>query len=466
MSFSLSQPPFWLYILYLILVMTTAVHILYQRRSPQNLTAWLLTLLLLPFIGVLLYVVFGSRKFLYKHPKPPIEMQAISLATPENELASHLNELLAANKIAGATNGNQVEIYQDANSAFSQFMQALEQAQSSIHLQTYIFELDATGTHILEALIRKARQGVEVRLLLDSVGSFSLYRNPNKLKELRQAGGQYAFFHPLLHSFFKSQINLRNHRKIYLFDQTNLLTGGMNLSSEYLGVEKLSHHYWIDLMFKIQGPCTFHYQNLFNQDWHYATAETLPAPTLPKPQQFLNGDIIQAVPSGPDIASDALFETLLQSIYLAKESIQIVTPYFIPDSSIMNALIIAIKRGVKVTLITPLTSDHLIFDLGRGSYMRELSEIGAAVFYYQPSMLHAKLVIIDQNAMMIGTANFDYRSLFINHEIVNFIYAKPLITQMQLWLETLLKQSQPYQLNNNRLKRLFENLTRIIAPVL
>lgn len=468
MNLSISQPVFWLYLINLVLVLSVILHMLYQRRTPQNLMAWLLTLILLPYIGVFLYLLFGSRKFLNKHSKPMLAMHSISTAEPDHHFAVQLNHILRSNQIAGANCHNQVEVYQKDTAAFNGLMLAIENAKTHIHIETYIFELDVTGKAILDALIKKAQAGVEVRLLIDSLGSLNLYLRPKKLKPLLDAGGKYAFFQPLWSSIFKGKINLRNHRKIYLFDQTTLLTGGMNLSNDYLGTEQNTNHKkrWVDLMFKIQGPTTFHYQNIFNADWLYTTQENLAEPLQPIDKPQSKGQIMQAVPSGPDIESDALYETLLQSIYLAEQHIQIVTPYFIPDSSIMKALLIAIKRGVKVTLLTPETSGLILFDLGRSSYMRELIEAGGETYFYQGNMLHSKLIIIDRKATVIGSANFDYPSLLINHEVVNFIYSASLIETLSNWLEDLLAQSIRYQPNPSRTRKLFENLTRIIAPIL
>lgn len=472
MDFSMNYPLFWIYFAYTGLVVAAVLHMLYQRRSPQNLMAWFLTLVLLPFLGVVLYLLFSTRKLFLKRRKPTIQIQSLSKVKPDKVLAIQLDELLRANQVSGATLGNNVRLHTDATQTFDLFMQAIESAHSSIHLQTYIFEADSTGLAILDALARKASQGVEVRLLMDAIGSFSLYRNPKALDALRQAGGRYAFFQPLLNSFLMSQINLRNHRKIYLFDQTTLLTGGINLSHDYLGP---SHNapkngYWIDLLCEIQGPNVQHHQDIFKADWHYTTKESLQtssaAQTNTPNLTSLEGELLQVIPSGPDIDNDALFEALLQSIYQAKHSIQLVTPYFVPDTSIMNALMIAVKRGVKLTLITPKTSDHLIFDLGRSSYLRELHEVGAEIFFYQVNMLHAKLTIIDQQVMIIGSANIDYRSLFINHEVVNLIYSKSLIMEMQAWTETLLTDSLLYDPGSHKLRKLFENLTRIFAPLL
>ena len=430
--------------------------------------AWLLTLILLPYIGVFLYLTFSSRKFLKKARKPAIEMQPSAHVKPENNLAIQLNHILQTNNIAGASNNNQVSLYEKDDEAFTAFLSAIEQAQTHIHIETYIFELDGTGQQILNALIKKAKQGVEVCLLLDALGSFNLYINQKKLKPLKIAGGKYRFFQPIWSSIFSAQANLRNHRKIYLFDQTTLFTGGMNLSDDYLGLKRKSHQTqrWVDLMFKIKGPITFHYQNLFNDDWQYATQEKLRQPKPSLSSITKEGEMMQAVPSGPDIQEDALYESLLNSLYFAKQKILIVTPYFIPDNAIMKALLIAIKRGIEVTLLTPATSDHLIFDLGRSSYMRELAEAGGKIHLFKNNMLHSKLIIIDKEAAIIGSANFDYRSLFINHEIVNFVYSETLITTLLTWVGKQLEQSDDYHSEYSRTKRLLENLTRIFAPIL
>lgn len=464
---------FWVlfYFVYIFLVLSAVVHMLYQRRSPQNLTVWLLTLLLLPYLGVFLYLIFGSRKVLYKRNKPNIIIPANTdndtILPGDNRLARQIDRLLIADQIASTTRHNRVEFFDDSCRTFERFMLALQNAQQCIHIETYILELDATGQRILDALVEKARQGVEVRLLMDSIGSFALYRNPKALQALTDAGGHYAFFQPVFKNLFNSQVNLRNHRKIYLFDHHIGFTGGMNLSNDYLGTEadKPANDRWKDLLFRMEGPVLAHYHIVFNEDWFYTTEEKLPLPSQ-WPKHETQGELVQAIPSGPDIHKDALFESLLQGLYAAEDDILIVSPYFIPDSSVMNALMIAIKRGVRVTLVTPEKSDHLIFDLGRSSYMRELCEAGGTLHFYKGKMLHAKLVLVDRKALMFGTANLDYRSLFINHELANWVYGEDLIEQTWQWVAELIENSQPYRLSASRGRRLFENFTRIFAPIL
>jgi len=468
MPYETSELVIGLYLLNIVLVLMTIFHMLYQRRSPQNLVAWILALILLPFIGIFLYVIFGSRKLLYKKNKPNISLETLITSRPKKGLAKLNDTLLCANQINSTTLGNKVTFHQSAVETYQQFMQALESAESQIFLETYSFELDKTGQEILEILVRKASSGVKVRLLMDAVGSLSIYQNQRKLNALTRVGGQYSFFQPLFKNLLNSQLNLRNHRKIYLIDNHILFTGGMNLSNNYFGSQanEPKKGYWIDLLFKIEGPIIEHYQKIFNEDWHYTTQEHTPLSKETIPEHTTDQSFMQTIPSGPDINSDALLESLLQSIYFAKRQIIIVTPYFIPDSAIMNALMVTIKRGVKVILITPETSDHLIFDLGRGSFMRDFLENGGDVYCYAQGMMHAKLVLIDDKAALFGSANLDYRSLFINYEVTNVIYSKQFITQLSNWIDNLISQSVPYQPADTRIRLLLENLARTIAPIL
>ncbi len=464
---SLTHPPSWLYFFNITLVLIAIFHMLYQRRSPQNLMAWLLALLLLPFIGILLYILFGSRKLFSKRNIPAITITTpLTSFSPPTALSNQITHLLQSNQLASTTHGNQCSLYDTPEAMYQQLMHEIQHAQTSIHLQTYHLQADSTGTAILEALTHKAQQGIQVCLLMDGIGSFSLYLNRSPLQALMQAGGHCAFFQPLVKSLLHGQINLRNHRKIYLFDQNTLLTGGINLAHSYLGKIQNPPHpdYWKDLMLKAKGPIVTHFQTIFNADWLYTTQHMLSPPAIP--QFFPSQDIIQTIPSGPDIENDTLFETLLHTLYSAKHTIQIVTPYFIPDSAIMNALLIAIKRGVHITLITPKKSDHRLFDIGRSSYLRELAEHGGNIFFHQPTMLHAKLILIDQECLILGSANLDYRSLFINHEIVTLIYSKKLILHMQTWINQLHHHSQPYHPHSNKLYRYLENFSRIFTPLL
>ena len=317
---------------------------------------------------------------------------------------------------------------------------------------------------LLAALTEKASQGVKVRLLIDSLGSFRVYFFQGAFKELRKAGGQVQFFMPLLRLPFRNYINLRNHRKIYLFDEQVLLSGGMNLSAEYMAPEK-DPSQWEDVLFRTEGEATYQYAQIFENDWSYSTGEPLRQAQLRSAS--VRGDAyIQVIPSGPDIRGDALYKALISAIHTVKERIWIVTPYFVPDESLFLALKIAQLKGVDVKLITPKTSNHRVADLGRSSYMRELAETGLDLVLFEGTMLHAKAILLDRMAAMIGSVNIDNRSLLLNYEVVSFAYSETIIDEVETWMQKFMVSADYQMPAASRVRRIAENFMRILAPQL
>lgn len=398
-----------------ILFLSALLHMIYQRRTPTSMISWLLAIILLPHLAVPLYFVFGSRKRrINSRTKSMFSLRSVTALPVEQ--ANPIDAVLRANGIPGGTQGNRFALYTDGTKAYRALLQEIDNARESIFISTYVFINDAVTAQLLMALTRKAEEGVEVKLLIDSLGSFPLYCFQQPFKKLRQAGATVLFFMPILQMPFRNYINLRNHRKIYLFDRRIVLTGGMNLSAEYMGPDPDPGR-WHDLLFLIEGPAVFHYLEIFASDWSYASGHTMEiaSDSVPAGQ----GDAyIQVVPSGPDIARDALYEALICAIYTAKKRIWIVTPYFVPVTSLQEALIIAHHKGVDVKLITPYDSNHLTADLVRSSYMRELQEAGVEVALYKGAMLHAKAILFDDSGAMLGSVNIDNRSLLDRKSVV------------------------------------------------
>ncbi len=450
-----------LYLFELILTLLVMGHLLYERRPTQTLIIWLLVVWLLPGVGALLYLLFGSRKVFARRPKPQLAFMPRPPVPLKGATQRAVHDVLMADGVPPAMNGNRIDCVFSPAEARAWLFDAIDQAEHSIYLETYIFEPDETGRALLRRLVAKARSGVQVKLLIDTFGSLNAWLRRGEFAELETAGGQVAFFQPLS-SLFRSRINLRNHRKIYLFDQRLLISGGINLAAEYLDPEQEGA--WVDLTYRLQGPAVHAFLETFAQDWHYTTGQVVAfdhLPVAPAGEQ-----VVQPVPSGPDIPEDSLREALLQGLYRAKRQVDIVTPYFIPDEPVLEAVLLARKRGVHVRLLTPAQTDHLIFDLGRAPYMRQLVEAGAEVLCYQPTMLHAKALIIDRALAMIGSANVDYRSLLINYEMVAFCYHRPTLTALRDTLDALARDAVPYVPPPGRLPRLRENLTRIVTPIL
>ncbi len=445
-----------------ILFFSALVHMVYQRRTPTSMISWLLAIILLPHLAVPLYFVLGSRKHISSKTKSMFSLRSVTDLPLER--ANPIDGVLRANGIPGGTQGNRFVLYTDGTAAFSALMHEIDNAQESIFISTYVFSNDAVTTEIIKALTEKAKVGVEVNLLIDSLGSFPLYCFQHPVKKLRQAGAKVSFFMPILKMPLRNYINLRNHRKIFLFDRRIVLTGGMNLSAEYMGPSPDPGR-WNDLLFLIEGPAVFHYLEIFASDWAYACDRAM-AIAMDSVPPGLGDAYIQVVPSGPDIARDALFEALICAIYAAKKRIWIVTPYFVPVTSLQEALIIAHHKGVDVKLITPYDSNHLTADLVRSSYMRELMEAGVEVALYKGPMLHAKAILFDDTGAMLGSVNIDNRSLLLNYEVVSFAYSASIISEVNAWMEKLLEDSHHAMKPAGTLRRLAENLMRIIAPQL
>jgi len=428
--------------------------------------SWMLAIFFLPYIVVPLYFLIGIRKREPKHKKEYVQFEQVSEHLPyQLDNPNHaFQNLLKKNGIPPATKGNTFELITDGTQAYKRMLEEIEAAQQSIDICTYVFQFDTMTHSLIAALTQKAKEGVKVRLLMDLVGSLGAHFNQKGFKALKEAGGEVAFFTSMLKRPFQNYINLRNHRKIYLFDQTILLSGGMNLSNEYMG-EADGTKRWEDLMYYLRGPAVYHFYSIFHNDWVYATREEEKS-DLRGGEVYDGENLVQVVPSGPDINSDALYEVLLNAIYNAKERIWIVTPYFVPDENIVQALVIAKHKGVDVKLITPKDSDHLLADMGRSPYMRELDEIGADVVLYEGEMLHAKAILFDDLGGMVGSVNLDNRSLFLNYEVVTFVYSPQFIQSIETWMETLMDNSSRGMEKPSKIREAFENIMKVFAPLL
>jgi cardiolipin synthase len=317
---------------------------------------------------------------------------------------------------------------------------------------------------LFDLLIQKADAGVNVRILVDAFGSAGLYLWPFPLRQLKEAGVMVSFFMPLLTLPLHSRLNLRYHRKIFLIDDTLLFTGGMNLAQEYMGPQPLQKR-WTDLLFSAEGSMVNDYRNIFESDWAFSRQ----TPIKQNPIQKVSKQgkcTTQVIPSGPDVSSDALLEAIIYAIHMAQKRIWIVTPYFVPDESIFQALHIALHRGVDVKLITPEESDHIIADLGRSSYIREAQDWGIDVALYKKPKLHAKAILFDDDTVILGSLNLDNRSLLLNYEVVTLIYSKMQIDQVSQWMQDLLQNTTSQIEEASKIRRIFENLMRIFVPQL
>lgn len=442
-----------------LLTFIVLLHMLYHRRTPSSIIAWILSIVLIPYIAIILYFIIGSRKRKNRYKKSSL---TIKNKTTDKNIQNSIDAVLRNYGIADANRNSNFKLLFDPLQTYEELLKCINNAESSIYMSIYIFEYDDVTKEILNTLTKKAKDGVEIKILIDSLGSIFLYLFGYRLKELRRAGAKIEFFMPLFEMPFRNYINLRNHRKIYIFDNEKVLSGGANLSHEYLG-EK-SKKQWEDIMFLIEGSSVEQFFEIFASDWFYASKEKLKFKGHKKEHE---GDIfLQVVPSGPDMDRDILYEVLLSAIYGAKEKISIITPYFIPNHALIQALIIAHHKGVDVRLITPKEANHTVVNLVRSSYMRELEESGIKIYLYNGAMLHAKAILFDDQCVVLGSVNFDNRSLFLNYEVATFVYNDKIIKEIEEWSDKLISNSSPGTKKVSYIRRVFENMMRILAPQL
>ncbi len=456
-----------------LLALFALARLLGERRQPGNTLAWLMAIILVPYVGVPLYLIFGGRKIRrlaarkrrIRLPVPP-EARA-SAAT----LAHPVSQSISTNGAGEPVGGNRVRLLRDGEDAFAELERCILAAKHTIHIATFILGRDPTGRRIVQLLARRAREGVKVRLQLDALGC--LFSSRRFVDPLRRAGGEVATFLPVIPLTSRGSANLRNHRKIAVFDHAVAIVGGHNLAREYLGPQPWRKR-WTDLGAVIEGPAAAQLDDVFLADWTFATGSPVEPETLAPAPDFTADPSatseLQVVASGPDVTGDPLYEGLLAMIQEAKQSIWIVTPYFIPDEVLLRSLVVKARAGRDVTLILPARSNHPVTDLARRAYLRQLVRAGARVLAYQPRMLHAKTVIVDDALGLIGSANVDMRSLFVNFEIGVMLHSGADVHALRRWAGELARHSQPVLLGDLKRRRfpanLLEDLSRLLTPLL
>lgn len=445
----ISQALSWIGFAMALLLMAS---VLVQRRAPGTTFAWLLAIVLIPYIGVPLYLVFGARKVgsgkarLYRRSDAP---RGDSLAT-----------ILCASGAPPPREGNRFDLYTTGEAAFSAIVATLESATQSIHVSTLILGADEVGDAVLAVLARKAKAGVEVRLLLDSM--FKRRASRRHLAEFRRAGGKLAWFMPVWHLPFRRKLraNLRLHRKIILVDNAVAIVGGMNLAHEYMGPTPAPRR-WRDLSGRVIGPAVDDIAAVFRADWEFAAGEALPVHAA---QPVLGDATLQVVGSGPDVADDLLYDAFLTAVFSARDRLWIATPYFVPDDALSRALVLAVRRGVDVRIVVPLRSNHRTADYAGASYLRTIAEAGARICCYRPTMLHAKAILVDDSLSSIGSANLDMRSLFLNFEIAVFSASRAEHVALAQWFESLWPECAELA-PAGRGRAMVESVARLIAPL-
>ncbi|MCF6776070.1 phospholipase D-like domain-containing protein [Thiotrichales bacterium 19X7-9] len=426
-----------------------------KQRTPTSIIAWTLALAFMPYISVPLYFVIGIRK-------RPIPTQS-SLNQDKITLESDklIPTLFKGYGLDTASSGNDFTLYTDGVKAYQAFVDELKKAKTRIYISTYVFQYDVMTKSLLHIFKTKVKEGVDVRILADGVGSWKLYFSFFLRKKLKSFGINLRFFMPIFRNPFKNAINLRDHRKIYIIDNRCVFTGGMNLGDEYMGA-KPNKKRWQDILFSLKGDSLKTLERLFIDDWQFATGERLKS-ILPEASD--GNYLVEVAPSGPDVQKDIVYNVLMSKIYQAKKRIWIMTPYFIPPRELVRALVIANYRGVDVKLITPSKSNHLLADIGRSHYLERLKDANIDVCLFEGEMVHAKAVLFD-DTVMLGSVNLDYRSLFLNYELGVFFHSEVILNQIKVWMEGFILNAHHEIKKTGPIKQFVANLMKVFVPLL
>lgn len=464
-----------LQVLYAITIVGVVLVVISENRDPVKTVSWVLILVFLPVIGLVWYLIFGqditkeqviSKRMYSKLKKRPLdEVGALEEVVYPDEYAN----LIALLKNLDSTpllGGNDVKIFTTGKEKFNNLLADIEQAQKHIHICYYIFTDDKIGHRIKDALIKKALQGVEVRIIYDSFGS---RKTKNAFfEEMRKAGIEAEPFLKLAMKALTSRINYRNHRKIVVIDGQIGYVGGMNIADRY--VENLSWGVWRDTHARIEGKGVQGLQSIFLIDWYFVS-QTLITSRKYFPELPLFGDVcMQTINSGPLREQREIVHAILQAIYDAKKSIFIQTPYFIPPPQMVDALYAAAIRGVDVRIMLSARSDVPLAQAASKSFVKEMLNSGVKIYFYQKGFLHSKLMVFDDCLTLIGSVNFDARSFEHNFEVQSFIYDDKVAAQAkEIFVEDQRCSKQVFYkewIKRPIMKRFVESLVRLFAPLL
>ncbi|MDY5985854.1 MAG: cardiolipin synthase [Lachnoclostridium sp.] len=472
--------------LLIINILLSVLIIFFQRKNPTTVWAWLLVLYCVPVLGFGLYLLLGQNfrkermfkmkeiegevKYAIRRQEESIYRRRLRLRDPEQE---RFRSLILYNLNEGEavlTDNNDVQIFTDGKEKFRALIDEMEHARKYIHLQYYIIKNDELWQKIEEVLLRKARQGVEIRVLFDSMGCRTMHNRD--WERLEDAGIEVAEFFPAVLGKLQLRVNYRNHRKIAVIDGRVGFVGGFNIGREYLGRDK-KFGYWRDTHICIEGAAVTSLAVRFVLDWNYAASENLFLKDylFEIPEYQKNGrEPMQIISSGPDSRSKVIRNNYLRLIHLAKKNVYIQTPYFIPDEDILEALKIAAKSGIDVRIMIPCKPDHPFVYWATYSYLGDMIAAGAKCYTYDNGFLHSKCMCVDGLVTCMGTANMDIRSFALNFEVNAVIYSAKTTRCLEDAFEKDIEKStlvtRKMYRGRGMIIRIKEQFCRLFSPVL
>jgi len=471
--------------LYYTVVIVFCFRILLENKNPLKTQSYLLLMVLLPIIGMMIYLVFGvnyrkqkmySRKGFsdQKIIQRWINDYANLLKNSAHDVQEFLNEkaklpfLFWRNNYSAMSSNNDVRIFKNGESKFPVLLDSLQNAKHHIHLEYYIFDDDEIGNLIIDVLCNRAQSGIEVRMIVDALGSNNI--DKKTIKRLKLSGVEFYEYHPVLFTSLANRVNYRDHRKIVVIDGEFGFVGGINIADRYINNGKYDL-YWRDTHCLISGEAVYSLQVLFILNWYFVSKKLIQPEIEYFPVIDRKGDVLTAIiSSDPDSDNPNLMEGYFSMINTAREEILIITPYFIPNESVLTALKTCAKGGVKVKLLMPEQPDSVFVHSASLTYMGELLRNDIQVYLYKKGMIHAKVMIIDEELSTIGTANMDYRSFDNNAEVNAVFFDQELARELKVQFLEDLKDAERldylgWKSRPLRIK-LIGSFGRLVAPLL
>lgn len=478
-----------LFIIYLVTTLGVVINLLISGARPTKTMAWLLVVVVLPVVGILLYLILGVNRRKYKFYKIK-EAQKVkkylsrkdgfyqdhftdqALLPESRDIYRKVPELISRNCRFLPYPDNQATLLRNGPATFDAIFAAMEKAEKFIHIQYYIFEEGELTERMMKIFREKAEAGVEIRLLYDGVGTPSL---SNKfINELKDLGCNHSSFLPIANLRPTSTLNYRNHRKIVIVDGKIGFTGGINVTDKYIRSDAGPLGIWHDMHLQLEGPIVNSLQAVFVTDWNFATQSEENGDLLKDfyfPKSEKRGDAVaQIVASGPDSDFSSIRQEYFSLITQADEYVYITNSYVIPGEAILTALQTAALSGIDVRLIIPETSDSVVVKWGVRSYFEELLRAGVRIFLYQGNFLHSKTLVADDEVISVGTANFDLRSFEQNFEVNALVYDQPLAKELKSYfledMENCRELSLEKFLERPVKDKIREGLAKIFSPIL
>ena len=464
-----------IFIIWQVIAIVAVIHVIMDNRQPAKTMAWALVIWFVPVIGLIFYLFFGinTRKERYVSERSLNQLTKRSMlefAEQQNlrlpERQKPLIDLFVNQNLSLPFKDNEVEIYTDGYGFFPALLAVIHEAKSHIHVDMYIFAEDALGQLVADALIAKAREGVEVRVIYDDVGCWNV--SHRFFERMREEGIEVASFLPVRFPSFTSKVNYRNHRKIIVIDGHVGFIGGMNIALRY--VKGTGGHAWRDTMLKVTGGAVSALQRAFLVDWYFVDRTLLTDRKFYPHVAIENDCLAQVVTSGPVNPYPEIMQGFVRIIMGARRYLYLETPYFLPNESVLFALKTIAMAGVDVRVICPRYSDARFVEWASRSYLREVAEAGVKVLLYDAGFLHSKLMVCDDAVATCGSTNLDFRSFENNFEANIFFYDEALTLRMKelFWKDEALSvplEKVPGRMRSGFLVRLWESVTRMLSPL-